>query len=85
MGDVTKLRGESPLYGMEATTRVVAWLREQADFLERGEARPAHKAVLTMYEDTGGKIRTVTVFCNTSSIERAGIMSMALHDTLESD
>lgn len=79
--NVVKLKGETPVQGAEAVASVVAWLRAQADALESGDARPAHKAVLTVFEDCSGEIRTLTAFCNTSAIERIGIMYMALNDT----
>jgi hypothetical protein len=84
MGDVLKLKGsDAPAQNTEAVAKVVAFLREQADAIESGDARPAHKAVLTIYEDTDGvKFRTQTAFCNASSIERAGLMAVALHDTI---
>ena len=86
MGKVVSIiKGEMNLQGAEATAAVVAWLREQADRLENGESRPAHKAVLTVFEDCSGTVRTCTVFCNTSAIERIGIMYAALNDTANTD
>jgi hypothetical protein len=81
MGEVVSIKGETDIQGAKATAAVVAWLREQANGLESGEVRPAHKAVLTVFEDCSGTIRTHTVFCNTSAVERIGIMYMALNDT----
>jgi len=85
MDNVVKLKGDPTAYGSEAVAKVVAWLREQADELESGESRPAHKAVLMVFEDCSGTIRTQTVFCNASAIERIGIMYMALNDTANAD
>jgi hypothetical protein len=85
MGDIVKLKGETSVHGSEAVVKVVAWLRDQADALENGEARPAHKAVLTVFEDCSGQIRTHTAFCNASTVELVGIMYLALNDAAGAD
>lgn len=86
MGDnVVSLKGKTTAHGPDAVAQVVAWLREQADEIEKGEARPVHKAILTVFEDCGDKVRTHTVFCNVSSVERVGIMFLALNDTANTD
>ena len=84
-GNVVKFKGEIPAYGTEAVTKIVAWLREQADAIENGDERPAHKAVLTLFEDCSGQIRTNTVFCNVSLVERVGITFLALNDMASED
>ena len=78
--NVIKLKGEMPASGSEAVAKVVAWLREQADAIESGESRPAHKAVLMTFEDCGGEARTSAAYCNASVIERIGMAYMALND-----
>lgn len=85
MGEVVSIKGETDVQGAEATAAIVAWLRDQANALESGESRPAHKAVLTVFEDCIGTVRTQTAFCNTSAIERLGIMYAALNDTANVD
>lgn len=82
MGEVIKLGQDIEVRGSEATAKIVAWLREQADALESGKDWPAQKAVLTVLQDCDGQFRTRVVFCNAKTIERAGILSLALHDTL---
>jgi hypothetical protein len=85
MGEVVKLGRDTEVQGAEATAKVITWLRSQADAMESGQARPVHKAVLTVFEDCSGQVRTHTAFCNASSIERAGIMYLALNDTAGAD
>lgn len=82
MGEVVKLGMDVEVRGSEAAAKVVAWLREQADAIESGESWPAHKAVLTVLGDCNGQFRTRVIFCNAATIERAGILALALHDTL---
>jgi hypothetical protein len=86
MGEVVSIKGEkTDLQGTEATAAIVAWLRDQANILESGEARPAHKAILVVLEDCSGEIRIGPAFCNTSAAERVGILYMALHDIASAD
>ncbi len=85
MGEVVSIKGETDVQGAEATAAIVAWLRDQANALESGEARPAHKAVLVVLEDCSGTIRIGPAFCNASAAERVGIMYMALHDIASAD
>lgn len=82
MGQVIKLGQDVEVRGTEATAKIVAWLREQADAIENGKEWPVQKAVLTVLQDCGGQFRTRVIFCNAKTIERAGILSLALHDTL---
>lgn len=83
--NVVKLRGEAAVQGADATAKVIAWLRERANMLESGEARPAHKAVLVLHESTGDKFSTLTAYCNATSIERIGMLSLSLHDLASID
>lgn len=87
MGEVLSLRsgGDAIESTAEATAKIVAWLREQANELESGEARPVHKAVLTVFEDCGDQIRVNSTFCNARFVERVGIMYTALNDVANSD
>ena len=80
MGEVLKIKGTAEARGVDAVTQVVAWLREQADAIERGEVRPVHKAVLTVYEDRSEQFRIGVAFCNVSGLERIGLMHAALSD-----
>ena len=86
MGDVVNLKGLAAVDDVaEATAKIIAWLRELADELESGEARPAHKAVFTVFEDCGDSIRVHSAFCNARFIERVGIMYAALNDVTNAD
>ncbi len=85
MSNVIKLGKDEPVRGAEAVAHIVKWLREQADRLENGEARPAYKAVLLLYEDRGEQFRVSTAYCNATTIERAGMLSLSLHDTASVD
>ena len=86
MSNVVNLKGEITVEdATEATTKIVAWLREQANALESGESRPTHKAVLTVFEDCGDQIRINSSFCNARFIERVGIMYAALNDLVNAD
>ena len=85
MDNVVSLRGENPVQGAEAVAHVVKWLREQADRLESGEAQPAHKALLLLYEDRGGQFRVLTAYCNATTVERVGMLGLSLHDTASVD
>lgn len=85
MGEVVSIKGEADIQGAEATAAVVAWLRGYADRLENGEARPADKAILLMYENIGEQFRVSTAYCNATTIERAGMLSLSLHDTANVD
>lgn len=78
--NILKLSPDGPVSGPQATAEVVAWLRDTADELERGETWPAQKAVLTIYQDIGQQFRTSTSFCNATPLERIAIMHLALHD-----
>lgn len=78
---VLKLVQNTPVRGEDATAAVVAFLRRCADDIENGD-EAAHKAIILLYEDCGDQFRTVSRFCNATSIERAGIIAMASHDTL---
>lgn len=82
MDNVVKLKGEPAVQGGEATTKVVAFLREMADDLESGKARPVHKAILTVYEDNGDQVRVKSAFCNTRFVEAVGILATALNDAI---
>lgn len=77
MGKVVSLNKDAELRGSEATTSVVTWLRNQADALEKGEVRPAQKAILVTYESLGEQYLVSSAYCNATSIERAGMLSMA--------
>jgi hypothetical protein len=85
MGEVVSIKGETDVRGAEATAAVVAWLREYADRLESGESRPVEKAVLLTYENIGDQFRVSTAYCNATTIERAGMLSLSLHDTADLD
>ena len=84
--DKHELKGDAnPIQGLEAVSDVVKFLREYADKLEKGEMRPAHKAVLILYEDCNEQFRISTAYCNATTIERAGMISVSLHDTVDLD
>lgn len=83
MGEVVALVEGEPLRGSEATAKVVAWLRCLADQLEQGASRPVEKAVLITHEGLGDKFLVSTAYCNATAIERAGMLSMSLHDTVD--
>lgn len=84
MSNVVKLKGGiETISGPDATVSVVTWLRNQADALEKGEARPAQKAILVTYESLGEQYLVSSAFCNATSIERAGMLTMALHDVAD--
>lgn len=86
MGEVVKLsEREEPVEGAEATAKIVQFLREHADMLESGELRPVHKAVLTVYESIGDQFRIQSAFCNATTLERVGIVTMALQDIMDAD
>ena len=53
--------------------------------LESGEARPVDKAVLLVYENIGEQFRVSTAYCNATTIERVGMLSLSLHDTADLD
>ncbi len=80
MGEVLKIKGVAEIKGSDATAQIVAWLREQADAIEKGKVRPVHKAVLTVYEDRNEQFRINSAFCNVSGLERIGLMHAALTD-----
>jgi hypothetical protein len=85
MGEVVGIKGETELQKPDMVADVIAFLRKHADQLEKGSERPAHKAVLILYEDLGDKTRLVSAFCNTTVTERVGIMFMALNDMANTD
>lgn len=83
MSNVVKFAQNSNVRGPEATAAVVAFLRKQADEIESGESASVHKAVLVVYEDLGNQFRTLTAFCNITTLERVGLLSLALQDASE--
>jgi hypothetical protein len=83
--NVIKLKGTDSAQGLDAVSDVVKWLREYADKIEKGEIRPTHKAVLILYEGLNEQFRVSTVCCNATTIERAGMISLSLHDTADLD
>lgn len=85
MSNVVNLSKSEPVRGPEATLEIVKWLREYADKLESGNTRPACKAILLLYEDRGEQFRVATTYCNATTLERAGMLSLSLHDTVKVD
>lgn len=85
MGDVVKLKGTDSAQSLDAVSDVVKWLREYADKIEKGEIRPTHKAVLILYEGLNEQFRVSTAYCNATTIERAGMISLSLHDIADLD
>lgn len=85
MSNVVNLNKGEPVRGPEATSEIIKWLREYADKLEKGDARPACKAVLLLYEDRGEQFRVATAYYNATTLERAGMLSLSLRDTVDVD
>jgi len=83
MSNVIQLKGEATVRGPEANSEIVEWLRDYADKLENGEMPPAQMAILVLYEDRGEQFKISTAYCNATTVERAGMLSTSLHDTLE--
>lgn len=83
MGKVVGIKGKTESQKPDVVADVIAFLRKHADELEKGSERPAHKAVLILYEDLGDKTRLASTFCNTTVTERVGMMYMALQDTAD--
>lgn len=82
--NVLKLVQHGQTRGPEAVADLIAWLRDTADDIESG-SETAHKAVLTLYEDRGDEFRITSRYCNTSLLERIGIMTAALQDVAQKD
>lgn len=82
MADVFKLVQNAPVRGEDAKAKVIAALRTCADAIESGEEKPAHKVIVVLYEDVGEQFAVRSRFCNVTAIERAGMLAMAVHDTL---
>lgn len=82
MADVLKTVHSTPVRGEEATAKVVDFLRRMANDIESGEEPEAQKAILIFYKDVGEQFAIRSRFCNCTSIERAGMMALAKHDTL---
>ncbi len=85
MDNVVKLKDGNPIDKPDEVSDIIAWLREYADRLEKGEVRPAHKAVLIIYEKLAEKFRISTAYCNAEAVERAGMISLSLHGTVDFD
>lgn len=83
MGEVVNLiEADGPVCGANATADIVNFLREYATALETGEKRPVQKIVIVGYEDRADQFRVTISFLNTTPVERAGMLSIALHDTV---
>lgn len=78
--NVIKLKGELSVHGDEATAKIVAWLRNEADSIERGDVLPVHKAVLVVHTEADGKVNTKVSYSNANILERTGMLTLALHD-----
>lgn len=79
---VTRLVSSTPVRGTEAQAKVVAFLRSQADAIEKGEEPGTQKAIVILYKDVGEQFAVRSRFCNVTSIERTGMLYMAAHDAL---
>lgn len=85
MSNVVNLAKDEPVRGKDAVAEIVAFLRKHADAIESGNARPVHKLILVAFEDRNEQFRVSTAYCNATAIERAGMLSMSLHDTTDVD
>lgn len=91
MGEVIHLvqSEDTPVSGREATAKVVAWLREQADLIENADSNrdapygDTEKAVLILYASAteASQFWIGSRYVNTNGvIERVGIVKLALAD-----
>jgi len=58
---------------------VVAFLRAQADAIEKGEY-DAHAAIIILYEKRGDRFKTATRRCNMDLLQQIGLMQCAIMD-----